>query len=290
MARTRNLKIGLYHNEVLAQLPFEGRMLFAGLPLIADRAGRLEDRPLRIKATLFPFDDVKVDDLLAGLADRGFIDRYDVEGVAVIQITKFGEHQNPHPREAHSDLPEKPEEREGYRHSSDSREKAMPSRAGSSGSSGPSGSSGSTHTDSEAATPHSEPSVLTFACQGQPQTWTLTSAHVSQWAELYPGIDVLGECRKAFAWLEANSNRRKTSTGMPRFLVNWLNRSVDRRSSGAADRRQTERAFTAAELGDARRVLSNRQGRCPHDPGCASPNVCVAVIIRKWREDRGEAA
>src|SRR5579859_5296088 len=98
MARTRNLKMGLYRNELLAELPFEGRLLFAGLPLIADRAGRLEDRPKRIKADLFPFDDVKVDDLLADLAERAFITRYQVEAVAVIQINKFLEHQSPHPK------------------------------------------------------------------------------------------------------------------------------------------------------------------------------------------------
>jgi len=39
---------------------------------------------------------------------------------------------------------------------------------------------------------------------------------------------VLAECRKAHVWLEANTQKRKTATGMPRFLAAWLTRATDR--------------------------------------------------------------
>ena len=63
--RARNLKPGFFKNEDLAELPFEGRLLFAGLWCLADREGRLEDRPKRIKAEIFAFDSVDVDKLLS---------------------------------------------------------------------------------------------------------------------------------------------------------------------------------------------------------------------------------
>ena len=102
MARTRLLKPDFFADEDLAELPFEARLLFAGLWTIADRAGRLEDRPKRIKAQVFPYDAVNVDALLTRLDAGQFVARYTVDGVAVIQIRTFCKHQNPHHREPES--------------------------------------------------------------------------------------------------------------------------------------------------------------------------------------------
>jgi len=108
MARTRLLKPDFFTDEDLADLPFEARLLFAGLWTIADRAGRLEDRPKRIKAHLFPYDAVDVDALLAHLERGGFVARYTVEDASVIQIRTFVRHQHPHHKEVPSVLPENP--------------------------------------------------------------------------------------------------------------------------------------------------------------------------------------
>jgi len=105
MARTRLLKPDFFTDEDLAELPYEARLLFAGLWTIADRDGRLEDRPKRIKAHLFPYDDVNVDYLLQRLASARFISRYVEDSIAVIQIRTFAKHQNPHHREPASVLP-----------------------------------------------------------------------------------------------------------------------------------------------------------------------------------------
>ena len=106
--RARLLKPGFFRNEVLADVPFEGRLLFQGLWCLADREGRLEDRHKRIKADLFPYDDVDVDALLGTLAGCGFIRRYVVDGAGYIQVTNFGRHQNPHPHEPSGDIPAPP--------------------------------------------------------------------------------------------------------------------------------------------------------------------------------------
>jgi uncharacterized phage protein (TIGR02220 family) len=96
MARARNIKPGLYKNEDLAECSIWARFIFPGLWMLADREGRLEDRPKRIKAELLPFDSQSVEPLLSELADKGFIYRYDADGVAAIQILGFLKHQSPH--------------------------------------------------------------------------------------------------------------------------------------------------------------------------------------------------
>lgn len=105
MARARNIKPGFYKNEDLAECSVWARLIFPGLWMLADREGRMEDRPKRIKGELLPYDSVEVDSLLNELARFGFILRYEAAGQRYIQILKFSEHQTPHVREQASTIP-----------------------------------------------------------------------------------------------------------------------------------------------------------------------------------------
>jgi hypothetical protein len=71
--RARIIKPGFYANEQLAECSLLARFIFPGLWMLADRRGRLEDRPKRIKATLLPYDDGNVDELLDELANAGLL-------------------------------------------------------------------------------------------------------------------------------------------------------------------------------------------------------------------------
>lgn len=108
MARSRNIKPGLFKNEELAECSVWARYIFPGLWMLADREGRLEDRPKRIKGDLLPYDTQDVEPLLRELAQRGFLVRYEVDGAGYIQISKFSKHQNPHHREPASTIPPPP--------------------------------------------------------------------------------------------------------------------------------------------------------------------------------------
>jgi hypothetical protein len=105
MARTRYIKPALYTNEELAECSIAARYLFPALWTLADREGRMEDRPKRIKAAAFPYDDFDVNALLKELADRGFILRYQDDCGAYIQINNFAKHQKPHQKEQVSTIP-----------------------------------------------------------------------------------------------------------------------------------------------------------------------------------------
>lgn len=107
MARARNIKPSVMDNEILAELDPLTRLLFIYLWMLADREGRLEDRPKRIAAQALAYDrTADVGAMLGSLQSAGFIVRYVVDGKACIQILAFKEHQNPHVREAASELPE----------------------------------------------------------------------------------------------------------------------------------------------------------------------------------------
>lgn len=108
MARIRTIKPGFFLNEDVAALPFEWRLLFVGLWTQADRAGRLEDRPARLKAVLFPYDDLDVNAGLGCLANAKLITRYDRNGCSYIAIPTWDKHQQPHVREAESEYPAPP--------------------------------------------------------------------------------------------------------------------------------------------------------------------------------------
>ena len=105
MARARNIKPGFFRNAELVELPVETRLLFPGLWVIADREGRLEDRPKQIKMEIFPADSFDVDCMLGQLSNAGLIIRYEVNGKRLIQIVNFLKHQNPHKDERASILP-----------------------------------------------------------------------------------------------------------------------------------------------------------------------------------------
>lgn len=106
MARARNIKPALFTNEVLGVADPMYTLLFEGLWLLADRAGRLEDRPLRIKGELFPYrEGLDINAMLTWLDSNGFIVRYQVDGKRYIEITNFEKHQNPHKNEVESKIP-----------------------------------------------------------------------------------------------------------------------------------------------------------------------------------------
>jgi len=108
--RARGIKPGYFKNEGLASCSQAARLLFVGLWLLADREGRLEDRPKRIEAEIFPYEEVNVEKLLDELAvDRdgngAFIQRYSAEGHRYITIVNFLRHQYPHKNEQKSIIP-----------------------------------------------------------------------------------------------------------------------------------------------------------------------------------------
>jgi hypothetical protein len=109
MARSRNIKPSIFKNELLGVADPLLTVLFSGLWCLADREGRLEDRPLRIKAEIFPYREIAAplfNRYITELQQLGFIERYVVGNQGIIQVVNFVKHQSPHKTEKDSELPE----------------------------------------------------------------------------------------------------------------------------------------------------------------------------------------
>jgi len=104
--RARSIKPGICDNELLGTADPFCTLLFERLWMMADREGRLEDRPLRIKAQAFPYrEGLDIEALLRWLDEHDFIQRYVADGVRYIQVIKFLGHQKPHQNEKPSVIP-----------------------------------------------------------------------------------------------------------------------------------------------------------------------------------------
>ena len=77
--------------------------------------------------------------------------------------------------------------------------------------------------------------ILEFPVVGKgPKSWPLTQRLVDELGKAFPGLDVIAEMRKALAWLQTNPMKRKTASGMPRFLNGWVSRAQNSRAGARA--------------------------------------------------------
>jgi len=113
VGRIRSIKPQFFSHEGLFDLEQETglpvRIAFAALWCEADREGRFEWRPRRLKLSCLPYDDVDFSRVLDALVTRGFIVRYASGGRDYAWIPSWKRHQVINNREKASDLPEPPE-------------------------------------------------------------------------------------------------------------------------------------------------------------------------------------
>lgn len=234
--RSRNIKPGFFKNEYLAECPFEARLLYAGLWCIADREGRLEYRPKRIRAELFPFDEVDVETLVQVLCKYGFVRMYTVGGEAFLDIPAFLRNQNPHVNEKPSDI-EPYERRDICSENADSSASTVQAPCEHNSDVVQVGlipDSCNLNPDSlpEAKAPASPPVIL-LPTNRKDIEYHVTVKLFDEMRELYPGVDAMYEFKRMRGWLLANNKKRKTVSGMPRFINSWLSREQDKNRDSA---------------------------------------------------------
>lgn len=223
MSRARNIKPGFYKNEDLAECSVWARFIFPGLWMLADREGRLEDRSKRIKAELLPFDTQDIEPLLSELAERKFIDRYEVGGIKYIQVVAFKAHQAPHYSEKSSVIPAC-KTQESIKHQEPQTPGALQEDSGNvvpikTGSQPP---------DSlipDSLIPDSRPEVIEKIPLDDGSLFDVDEGFVAEMQKAYPRVDIIAELGKMRAWTLANTSNRKTRRGLPRFINSWLSRA-----------------------------------------------------------------
>lgn len=258
MARARNIKPSFFKNEDLAEQPYEARLLFIGTWTLADREGRLEDRPKKIKMEVFPADNVDVEKLLQRLHEAKFIHRYEAEGKRYIQVLAFQKHQNPHHREPPSTIPppsgpgfepdgtvQKPEAGDLFK---DGEAQGEPGT-------GPSPArlipdSGFRIPDSgEKLAPSAPPSPPPRRVNGHEEDhgevieriplcdgtdFEVRKSFVDELDRLFPAVDPVQTLREIRAWNLAKPARRKTRKGVKAHITTWFGKEQDKHSARAS--------------------------------------------------------
>lgn len=243
MPRIRTIKPDFFIHERLAQRSVHARLLFIGLWTLADGEGRLENRPMRIKAQLFPYEDFPVEACLAELEEGRHLVRYLAGEQALIQITGFRKHQRITGKEALE--PSKFPAPDGFTSASPLFPDGFPEfpQCPGKGKGREREREGEENLLCGARTSAPPETLFTFPCKGLgAKEHHVTRAQVGEWATAFPAVDLETELRKMGAWLNANPTKQKTASGMPRFIVNWLSKAQDQAhpstpSTGAANGR-----------------------------------------------------
>jgi hypothetical protein len=95
MSRIRSVHPGFFKDERLVQCSAFARLLFIGLGVEADDKGIFEWKPLTLKMTVFPADNVDVPALLEELAAADAIMRFEANGRPYGAIRNFRKYQKP---------------------------------------------------------------------------------------------------------------------------------------------------------------------------------------------------
>ena len=82
-------------------------------------------------------------------------------------------------------------------------------------------------------------------------TYGVTRTEAEEYARLYPAVDVAQELRNMRGWCLSNSQRRKTRSGIRKFITNWLARAQDKGGGpGGTERGAPENPFLKAAMGE----------------------------------------
>jgi len=257
MARTRSIKPSFFKNEYLAECEPMARLLFVGLWTLADRDGRLELRPLRIKAEIFPYDNCDIGGLLQQLADRGFVRAYESGDVKVLEIPKFAEHQRCHPDERAEGLPPPDESAEiavfPVREAKPGNTAHEPGNFPANCALYPSTFSPSTSNPESAP---SKPATRSRSKPADPLRWSadsgwegITDADHAEWLQAYPAADLPVELQKAHLWLIANPKKARKSNWRRWLTTVWLSKCQDR----GGTHREAARPAAPAQVDNSKR-------------------------------------
>jgi len=69
--------------------------------------------------------------------------------------------------------------------------------------------------------------IATLPTNKKDELFSIVKSDVELWIDTYQNVDVIQELKKIKAWLIANPTKRKTNTGMKRFINSWLSRQQD---------------------------------------------------------------
>lgn len=201
-----------------------------------DDYGRGSADPELLKGLVFTrrkgVTEVQIQKAIADLANAGMINLYEVDGEPFLYFPNWHEHQRI--RDCKPKFPAPPEN------------DSLRQPAASCGESPP-------ESESESESEYN-PNPNTFSCTEQQAAPVLSltlndkseypifASDIAEYRQLYPAVNVSQEFRNMKGWLNANPAKRKTKSGIKRFINSWLAREQNKPRGGAANAGSSGRA------------------------------------------------
>jgi len=218
MARKRMIDPSFWTDEKLGECTRDERLLFMGLVSNADDEGYGRANPKLLRSSIFPYDDLRTSDLekwLSHLGGLNLIVLYTVNGQTYYYLPNFTKHQTIN-KPTKSILP-KPSEELPYNYGTDTAG-LLPKRKEE--------KLKEDNILSEGEAPPNCKIVINLTTNDKSE-FPVYDNQVEEWKDLYPIVDVIQELKKMKGWLDANPKRRKTKSGMLRFINSWLSKQQD---------------------------------------------------------------
>ena len=85
--------------------------------------------------------------------------------------------------------------------------------------------------------------------------YAVSEKMILEWAELYQAVDIRQELRKMKGWLDSNPSKKKTKSGIKRFITNWLSRAQD--SGGGSRKAIADQTSFGHDLDEYKSLVNN---------------------------------
>ena len=204
--------------------PFE-QVMFYRLIVIVDDYGIFYADPTTVGRSLFPTDEnvrtVTIRKGLDHLEKQGLIFRYTVDGISYLKLVSWEKHQRlrnsrrkfPAPEDAEQDPAGSTAPVSVQTHDQKSVPAAKPEPA-------PEPVSAPENAGPAPAEVHELP-VVELPLNDN-SVYGVTREQADEYAILYPAVDIAQELRNMRGWCMANPQKRKTRSGIRKFINNWL--------------------------------------------------------------------
>lgn len=213
--------------------------LWVYLITYVDDYGRGSADPEIVKGFVFPrrkkVNETDIKDALAALASTGCISLYDIDGESYFCFPSWGEHQRIQTKR--SKFPEPPilpesrlfaaEDDALQKVTVDHREKPPESESESKSEKTLSSTPKAGAEPCDVSTLAADPAAIKLPLNDNTD-YAVPQSFADEMAKLYPAVDVMQQLAAMRGWLIGNPTKRKTRTGIKRFITSWLAREQDR--------------------------------------------------------------
>lgn len=236
----RILKESICTSDNLDKLSAFQETVFYRLIVNCDDFGRFDARPKLLASKLFPLKEIRINQIqaaLRALTSAGLVILYEVDGKPYLQMKTWDKHQQI--RTKKSKFPGA-EDKNSTLISSDINCNQMISND----CLNPIQSEYESEYESNPNFSTEQTDVGSIPIFGLPlndgSTFEISQKKYDEWLLLYPAVDIMQELRKMKGWLDSNPKKRKTKTGIVRFITGWLSRAqdaphVDKKQTGGID-------------------------------------------------------